>query len=271
MEYQTIILEKADGIATITLNRPQRRNAFNPQLLDEFIDAREDAANDPAVKVIIITGAGTAFCSGNDFSGDRPAQTSDAPARPRQPGSMGSRNAIISQEKQMLDLRKIPKPVIAMVNGPVIGAGLGFCLSSDIIIAAEGAIFGFGFVRLAVHPEVASTFILPRVVGIAKACELLFTGKTIDAKEAERIGLINQVVPLEKLLETTRELALSLVKGPSLAIGLAKMSLYQSWGEGARSALENEARANAICMASEDFKEAVAAFREKRPPAFQGR
>ncbi len=259
MDYQTIILEKTDEIATITLNRPQRRNAFNSQLLSEFTNATEDAAGDPGVKVLIITGAGSAFCSGNDFTGDAPSQVN-------MPEAMKMRQEIASQEKHMLDLRKIPKPVIAMVNGPAIGAGLGFCLSSDIIIASEDATFGFGFVRLGLHPEVGLTFILPRIVGIAKACELLFLGKVIDAKEAERMGLVNLVTPKDKLLSATRELAIHLAKGPSIAIGLTKISLYQSWGEGLRSALENEARANAICVSTEDFKNAVRAFREKRPP-----
>jgi len=264
MEYETIILEKADKIATITLNRPQKRNAFNSRLLDEFVEAAEDVAEDPEVNVLIITGAGSAFCSGNDFSDDRPS-------RGDTPETVVMRQAIASQEKQMLGLRKIPKPVIAMVNGPVIGAGLGFCLSSDIVIASESAVFGFGFVRLGLHPESGLTFLLPRVVGIAKACELLFLGKAIDAKEAERIGLINLVTPRDKLLGTTMELAQNLASGPGIAIGLSKISLYQSWGNGMISALENEARANAICASTEDFREAVRSFREKRPPKFSGK
>jgi 2-(1,2-epoxy-1,2-dihydrophenyl)acetyl-CoA isomerase len=265
MGYQTIILEKGDGIATITLNRPQRRNAFNSQLLAEFIDAKKEVAVDSEVKVIIITGAGTSFCSGADFASDGMEPKDDLPP------AMKMRSGIAAQETQMLDLRKIPKPVIAMVNGPAIGAGLGFCLSSDIIIAADDAVFGFGFIRLGLHPEEGVTFLLPRIVGMAKACELLFLGKTIDAREAEKIGLINQAVPKEKLLETTREIALSLAKGPSIAIGLTKISLYQSWAEGLSSALENEARANGICAVTEDQSEAVKAFREKRPPIFKGK
>lgn len=264
MDYQTIMLEKSDEIATITLNRPQRRNAFNARLLNEFVAATADAAEDAGVKVLIITGAGSAFCSGNDFSED-----SSSPADV--PETVKARQAIAAQEKQMLDLRKIPKPVIAMVNGPAIGAGLGFCLSSDMVIASENATFGFGFVKLGLHPEAGLTYILPHMVGIYKACELLFLGKVIGAKEAERIGLVNMVTPGDKLLNTVREIAINLAKGPSIAIGLAKLSLYQSWGEGLRSALENEARANAICTSTEDFKEAVSAFREKRAPIFHGR
>lgn len=264
MDYQTIILEKADGIATITLNRPQNRNAFNSHLLKEFINAKEEAVLDPEVRVLIITGAGSSFCSGFDFSSEESAPQDLPPAAKL-------RNRIASQETQMFDLKKIPKPVIAMVNGPAIGAGLGFCLSSDIIVAAEDATFGFGFVKLGLHPEVGISYILPRIVGIAKACELLFLGKTIDAKEAERIGLINSAVPKDKLLDATRDIAVSLSKGPSIAIGLTKISLYQSWAEGLSSALENEARANGICITTEDQKEAVNAFREKRPPVFRGK
>ncbi len=264
MKNQAIILGKSDSIATITLNRPERRNAFNSQLLEEFVSACEDVANDNNVKVIIITGAGTAFCSGYDFSGGNKPDA-DMPA------ALRMRQLIMSQEKQMLDLRRIPKPVIAMVNGPVIGAGLGFFLSCDLAVASESAVFGFGFTRLGLHPEVGITHSLPRIVGTVKAFELLFLGKTIDAKEAEKLGLVNMVVPGDKLEGATRELALNLAKGPSIAIGLAKMSVYSSWAEGTRAALENEARANAICATTEDYKEAVAAFREKRAPVFKGK
>ncbi|HJX03019.1 MAG TPA: enoyl-CoA hydratase-related protein [Dehalococcoidia bacterium] len=264
MEYETVILEKKDTVAIITLNRPQRRNAFNARMLEEFVRAREDVATDTAMKVLIITGAGSAFCSGSDFSSDNTAGA-DMPA------ALRMREAIISQERQMLDLRKMPKPVIAMVNGPVIGAGLGFFLSSDMAVAAENAIFGFGFARLGLHPEAGITYILPRIIGMARACELLFLGKTIDAREAEKLGLVNQVVPGDRLADATMELALSLAAGPSVAIGLAKISLYNSWAEGIRSALENEARANAICVTTEDYAEAVKAFREKRNPVFKGR
>jgi len=231
--------------------------------LDEFVDAKENAAGDPGVKVLVITGAGSAFCSGNDFSEEKSSQVD-------MPETVKVREAIAAQEKQMLDLRKIPKPVIAMVNGPVVGAGLGFCFSSDIIVASEEATFGFGFVKLGLHPEAGLTSILPRIVGVVKACELLFLGKVIDAREAERIGLVNLVVPKDKLSSTVRDMAINLAKGPSIAIGLTKISVYQSWGEGLRSALENEARANAICASTEDFTEAVKAFREKRPPIFRG-
>jgi len=171
----------------------------------------------------------------------------------------------------MLDLRRIPKLVIAMVNGPVIGGGLGFFLSCDVAVASEDAIFGFGFTRLGLHPEAGITHVLPRLMGHFKACEILFLGKTIDAKEAEKLGLVNTVVRGEKLESTVMELAVNLAKGPSVAIGLAKMSIYSSWAEGTRAALENEARANAICATTDDYKEAVTAFREKRNPVFKGK
>ena len=204
MKYETIILEKEDGIGTIIFNRPEKRNAFNEQLLEEFVNARENVAEDSEIKVLIVTGAGKGFCSGYDFSSKKNQKEGT-------PETMRMRENIISQERQMLELRKLPKPVIAMVNGPVVGAGLGFFLSCDMAIASEDATFGFGFVRLGLHPEAGITYILPRVIGMFKACELLFLGKTIDAKEAEKLGLVNMVVPKEQLASTTREFASNLV------------------------------------------------------------
>jgi 2-(1,2-epoxy-1,2-dihydrophenyl)acetyl-CoA isomerase len=264
MEYQNIIFEKNYKIATIFLNRPHKRNAFNNRLLEEFVDAREKAATDPDIKVLIITGSGSAFCSGYDFS---ESQTSEDDL----PESMIMRNAIAFQEKQMLELKKVPKPVIAMINGPVIGAGMGFFLHCDLSIASANATFGFKFVNLGLHPEVGLTYILPRLVGNAKACELLFLGKTIDAKEAEKLGLVNLVVTKNKLADTTMEYAIKLAEGPSIAIGLMKISLYHSWMDEISSALESEARANAICRTTDDYKEAIAAFRQKRSPNFKGK
>jgi 2-(1,2-epoxy-1,2-dihydrophenyl)acetyl-CoA isomerase len=259
MGYQTILLRKEDNIATIILNRPEKLNAVIPQMVEELIEATLSVGRDDAIKVIILTGAGRAFSAGGDTSAHLAFQSED----PRQ---------LMEHFRQLgeviVNLRGIAKPTLAAVNGPAIGAGFSLALGCDIILASEGAKFSVGFVRMALHPEGGVTYILPRILGTARACELIFTGKTIDAKEAERIGLVNQVVPHEQLEIRVKELANTLARGPAMALGLSKISLYQALDISLASAVGREARAQTICMCSEDVKEAVSAFLEKRSPNF---
>lgn len=261
MGYQTIILKKEDDIATIILNRPEKLNAVIPQMVEELMEATESVGRDDAIKVITLTGAGRAFCAGGDASAHLAFQREDSTQLMEHFTQLG---------KVILNLRDAAKPTLAVVNGPAIGAGFSLALGCDMILASEGAKFSVAFIRVALHPEGGITYILPRLVGITKACELIFTGKTIDAKEAERIGLVNQVVPQEQLEDKARELANSLAKAPPLAIGLSKISLYQGLDISLTSAIEIEARAQTICMTTKDVKEAATAFLEKRPPTFVG-
>jgi len=259
MDYQTIIVKREDNIVTIILNRPEKLNAVIPQMVEELIEATLFVGRDDAVKVIILTGAGRAFSAGGDTSAHLAFQSED----PRQ---------LMEHFRQLGDLivnlRNTAKPTLAVVNGPAVGAGFSLALGCDIILASEGAKFSVGFIRMALHPEGGVTYLLPRILGIARSCELIFTGKTIDAKEAERIGLVNQVVPHEELEVRAKELANSLARGPAMALGLSKISLYQALDMSLHSAIEREARAQTICMCGEDLREAVSAFLEKRPPNF---
>jgi 2-(1,2-epoxy-1,2-dihydrophenyl)acetyl-CoA isomerase len=161
------------------------------------------------------------------------------------------------------------KPAIAMVNGVAVGAGFSFALACDIIMASDRARFGHVYLNIGVQSDCGATYFLPRLIGVARACELIFTGNIIDAAEAERIGLVNRVVPAEELETGTMELALSLTKGPALAMGLAKKSIYQGLTMDLASAIEFETRAHVITMISDDMTEGITAFKEKRTPKFK--
>jgi len=259
MEYDTIVLRKEDNIATIVLNRPEKLNAVIPHMVEELLEAIRSVARDDAVRVVVITGAGRAFSAGGDTSAHLAFQSED-------PGQLMEHFRQLGD--LIVNLRNVAKPILAVVNGPAVGAGFSLALGCDIILASEGAKFSVGFIRMALHPEGGVSYLLPRILGIARACELIFTGKIIDAKEAERIGLVNQVVPHEELEVRAKELANTLARGPAMALGLSKTSLYQALNMTLSSAVEREARAQTICMSSEDVKEAVNAFLEKRSPNF---
>lgn len=261
MSYQTLVLEKQDGVATITLNRPEKLNAICPELIDDMLQAIDEVGKDDEVRAVLLTGAGRAFCAGGDI-GELLART-EKPMELLTDSTNGAR--IIS------GMRDMPKPWIAAVNGPAVGAGCNLALGCDIIIAAQKASFSLAFMNLGLHPDTGGVYLLSRLVGTARACELIFTGKMIDAAEAERIGLINQVVPEDQLQETARNLALSLAHGPSRAIGMAKSSIYQAATMDMAAILEAEARAISLCITTEDAREGIGAFLEKRKPRFKGK
>lgn len=261
MSYGTLTLEKRDGAAVITLNRPEKLNAVNPQLIDDMLRAIDEVGTDDEVRAVLLTGAGRAFCAGGDITEllsrtERPMELLEDSAR-------GAR--IISGMKTM------PKPWVAAVNGPAVGAGCNLALGCDIIIAARDAAFSLAFMKLGLHPDTGGIYLLTRLVGTARACELVFTGKMIDAIEAERIGLINAVVPAEELETTARDLVRKLAKGPTRAIGMAKTSIYQATSMDLASVLEAEARAISLSISTEDAKEGLKAFIEKRNPDFKGK
>ena len=264
MKYSTIILEKAGGIATITLNRQEKLNAVNAQMLEEIIDAVGQVARDDTTRVLVLTGAGRVFCAGGDINWF---------------------NNVIEERKrgrEIMDyslftgfcvaLRNTLQPTIASINGAAIGAGITMTLNCDIRIAAEEAIISFPFTSMAgIIPELSSTYALPRLVGIAKACELVFTGKSITGKEAKEIGLVNDAVPLADLQRSTSELAETIAQASAPAVQLAKRGLYQGLNADVYSQLLWEEEGLRSTLKSEDHEEAVQAFLEKRKPEFKGK
>jgi len=264
MEYKAIIVKKEQGIATITLNRPDKLNSMSEELLDELIEAVNDAEKDEETKVVVITGAGRGFCSGGDVT---------ALSTGEMGGAAEAKDWVLRPGKYLVKkLMGLQKPVITAINGPAVGAGCGLALAGDYIIASDKARFSQIFVRIGLVPDAGSLYLLPRLVGIAKAKELCFSGEMIDAKEAERIGLVNRVVPAEELEATAMELASQLAKGPSKALAFIKNIINVGlFTNNIDAVMEHEAQAQAILFQTEDFKEGMKAFFEKRPPQFKGR
>jgi 2-(1,2-epoxy-1,2-dihydrophenyl)acetyl-CoA isomerase len=264
MSYKCLIYDEKDGVATLTMNRPERLNALGDTLRDDLHHAIVRASDDPAIRAIVLTGAGRGFCSGGDVKvmnenkergADRPLIDKVAPSR----------------DRTVLAMRDAPKPLIAAVNGPAAGAGMNIALACDIRIASSTARFGETFAKRGLHVDWGGTYFLPRIVGMAKACELIFTGEIIDAEEALALGIVSKVVAPEELMPSVHELAQKIAAGPPIAIRLAKRALYRSQDCDLRSALEFETYAQNICSETEDAREGITAFVEKRLPRFQGR
>lgn len=267
MNYDNILFEKKEGVATLTFNRPDKMNALSPYLLLEAADAITDARKDDAVKVLVVTGAGRAFCSGADlsFPAEERAKFQETVSRRTKTIPYGSFGEVSRA------LREFPKPVIAAVNGPATGAGFAFSLACDIRFASENARFSAIFVRRGLLPDSGITYYLPRIVGTAKALELFWTGDMIDAREAERIGIVGRVLHPEELMPAVYEFAGRLTKGPTLSIELAKEITYKAMQVDLATALEAEGWGAGVCAAADDVKEGFRAFLEKREPVFQGR
>lgn len=259
MQQKTVLLDLTDeGVAVVILNRPDAMNAINNDLKVEFLDVMRRIAADPDVKAVVLTGAGRAFCAGGDvkeMSGSRvPVEMRDRMRR--------------YLHEALLLIYKMEKPVIAAVNGFAVGAGCNMALACDIILASEGAKFSEIFVKVGLVPDAGGFFLLPRLIGMPKAKELVFRGNAIDAREAERIGMINAVHPAEELMAQALAMASELANGPSKAIGIAKTMLHQSAEMNFPAALDYEAAVQAIIANTEDHREGVKAFAEKRKPKF---
>lgn len=259
-----VVLEaKHDGIATLVMNRPDRLNALNNELgvaLDEVLGR---IAADDAVRVVVITGAGRAFCAGGDLS---------ALGKGRQTGATQELEPLLRAGMQLvLKMRTMPQPVIAAVNGAAAGAGMNIALAADIRIAAEEATFGQNFAKVGLFPDFGGTYFLPQLVGPSKAAELFYTGDMIDAKTALALGIVNHVVPASQLEAEVKTLAQKIAHGPSLAIRAVKKMLFASGEKELSRALENEVQEQIRCYLSEDCNEGIRAFFERRPPKFQGK
>lgn len=246
-------------MATITLNRPQALNAFVPQMNQEVMDALKVGERDQEVRCFMIAGAGRAFCAGQDLKGRTPDQKGSLGASLRE-----KYNPMIRQIRQM------EKIVIAAVNGVAAGAGCNFALACDLRVASEDAKFIQSFVRVGLAPDSGGSFILPRLVGLSKAMELLLLGETVDAREAQRIGLVAKVFPSAEFSDAARKLA-ERVAGAPRGIGLIKRAVNHANLASLEAALEYEACLQEIAGRSSDYDEGVRAFLEKRAPSFTGK
>src|SRR5437660_10878206 len=245
------------------MNRPDRLNALNNELAMAVNDALSRIAEDQSVGVVVITGAGRAFCAGGDLG---------ALGKGRQTGATHELEPLLRAGMQMvLKMRTMPQPVIAAVNGVAAGAGMNIALAADIRLAAEEVTFGQTFAKVGLFPDYGGTFFLPELVGAAKAAELFYTGDLIDAKTALQVGLVNQVVPAAQLAETVKTLARKIAHGPALAIRAVKSALFASQEKELTLALDNEVREQMRCFLSEDCREGIRSFFEKRNPRFQGK
>ena len=262
----------ADGVATITLHRPDRLNAFTLTMADELARVAAAADADDAVRVVVVTGAGRAFCAGADLGGG-PETFADRRTRERPPGALSAEIGGYPRDAggvASLPFAALRKPVIAAVNGPAVGIGATLTLPMDVRIAAESARFGFVFARVGIVPEAASSWFLPRVVGISQAMEWVATGRVFDAAEALRGRLVSRVVPDAELLPTAYALARDIADNTSgAAVGAARQLLWSMLGAASPwDAHRAESRALVELGRGPDSAEGVAAFLEKRKPAF---
>ena len=261
MGYQTLIVERAGAIVTITLNRPEALNALDLVMRGELAAVLDELEADEAARVVVLTGAGGHFCAGGDVKTMRARRHSAAEGRAR----------VESLNRLVLRLVDFPKPTIAMVDGYAVGAGSNLALCCDLIVASDRAKFGELFWKIGLVPDGGGTWLLSRVVGLARAKELIFTADIIDAARAARIGLINRVVPAAELSTTTLALAEKIAGGPPAVLRMAKHMVNRAATSDLAAALDLEAFSQGIAISSEDHQEGLAAFFEKRTPKFTGR
>ena len=260
MDYEGIVLDKEGGIATLRLNRPEQLNAVSTTMELSIRRALNDISKDKSIKVLILTGTGRGFCAGTDVNSGLPALH-----------KMSEKELAEVMRITALSFYNISKPTIAAINGVTAGVGMAMALLCDMRIASEKATFTAGYVRMGLTPDVGSTYLLPRLVGTARAMEFMITGDLIDAAEAYRIGMLNKVVPEEELMKTARELATKIARGAPIAIELTKQDIRRSAHNSIEQQIELEASTFYTCLQTEDHKEAAKAFLEKRRPEFKGK
>jgi len=273
MPYRMVLLEKQDGVATIILNRPGKLNAFNMEMTAEIDMAFDEAAQDREVKAIILTGAGRTFSTGIDLNWA--ATVRDDEELPSMASTVRGRMVTHSERSFMtvvLKIRSIPKPVIAAVNGIAMGGAFVLALSCDLKVASDNAEFSLPQVKRGLIPDGAGTYLLPRAVGLTKALELALICDSIDGREAERIGLVNKVVPHDNLMAAAREMATKIAGNVPLAVAMTKAAMHKGINEHDIAAhMDYEVYIMNILFGTEDFKEGISSIWEKREPVFKGR
>ncbi len=267
-EYIHLLVDTTEqGVRTITLNRPEKLNAVNHQLSEEIYRSIDEASEDDAVRVLVITGAGRGFCAGLDLDPANVAQVMTT--------NNASRHARLEElgwvGLQALALTKCDKPVIAAINGPAAGAGLALALGADIRLIKAGTVVTTGYIRRGLSPDAGVSYFLPRLIGSSRAADLILTARDITSEEAERIGLVSQVLPAEGFGEAVAEYAAKLAGGPPVALTYAKRLLASSLDTGLEPQLKSELAYIQRCFATNDVREAMLAFGEKRQPNFKGR
>lgn len=260
--YEHIDVTEDSGIATITLNRPEKLNAFVGHMRRDLAEALEATGSDRAIRVVVVTGAGRAFCAGGDVS-------FMADLIERQDTEEFSR-LLGAARRVVTAIRQMNKPVIGAVNGPASGAGCNLALACDLRIASTEATFSQSFVKLGLHPDWGGTFFLPHLVTPNRACEMFFLGEAMGAEEAWRLNIVNRVVAPEDFEPAVRELAERLRDAPPISIAAAKQAVYLSQSAELEEMLRYETEAQLRCFESEDGREGIRAFLEKRPPRFSG-
>lgn len=259
MNYENIIVKRHNGIGILIMNRPEIRNAFITEIKEELLYALEDMEKDKDIKCIVITGEGRAFSAGGDLS----ALSEIKP--------LGGRKRLIDGVKLLHKVLEIEKPIIAAVNGPAAGSGCSFALACDMVLASDKAFFVQSFVNVGLIPDFGAIHFLPLLIGPQRAKEMMFLGEKVSAEEALQIGLINKIIPSDKLMETTISIAENLAKKSPISIGLTKRMMNQHVNGQLKMLLEIEATTQDICLQTKDFKEGVASFFEKRQPMFIGK
>lgn len=269
MAFEHIRLERNHGVVTLTLNRPETRNSMTPEMGEEIARACNEIRAEAAARVVVVTGAGKAFSSGGNLGMlARDAGVSGAEAAEGAPTMGGSPRDFYAR---FLSIRQLPVPTIAAINGHAIGAGLCFALACDLRLAAADAKMGMTFTRLGIHPGMGATYFLPRLIGTARACELFFTGRVIDAAEAERLGIVNRVVAPEDFQQAVGRLADEIAAAGPIAVRLVKKAIYRGIEHSLEDMLDYESLQQSLTFATEDAREGVMAMTEKRPPRFAGR
>lgn len=261
-EYKSLILDRKDGIVRVTLNRPNIRNAMSAEMGDEFTDVVQRLKDDRDARILVVTGAGKSFSSGGDLRGTSMDLQIPVPER---------REGFLRFYPKFLCITQLEIPTLAVINGHAVGAGMMLALACDLRVMSTEAKLGTGFLRIGLSPGMGGTYFLPRLVGFAKALELIWTSEMIPADEAFRIGLVNKIAPPDQLEAVAESLVSRLAKGPAIPMKLVKRAVYRQSETDLRSALEYEALCQVIVTQTEDLVEGVSAFIQKREPEFKGK